>query len=129
MFEPRCRPSILCGTRAWAGCELDHPRVTGFFAATRSIPLGSARVWLVLSHPLLRRGYRARPPRPFLAPGDGVHELVVELSDDALGLTRPRWAFVRPLHALGRASEIDGRHNHHGAMTRSDSETFGVNLT
>ena len=44
MFEPRCRPCILCGTRAWAGCELDHPRVTRSFAATRSIPLGSARV-------------------------------------------------------------------------------------
>ena len=68
MFEPRCRPCILCGTWAWAGCELDHPRVTGSFAATRSIPLGSARVWLVMSRPLLRRGYRARPPRPILAP-------------------------------------------------------------
>ena len=60
MFEPRCRPCILCGTRAWAGCELDHPRVTGSFAATRSIPLGSARFRLRQTDRL----YRDRDPRP-----------------------------------------------------------------
>ena len=88
----------------------------------------------VLEHP--QEGYAVHVEvdlQPHHA-GDGFHELVVELSDDALGLTRPRWAFVRPLHALGRASEIDGRHNHHGAMTRSrtersESESFEMNLT
>ena len=61
--------------------------------------------------PWLEPAFHADVVLQFHHRGEGLRDVLVEQSDDALGLTRLRWAIIR-LHALGRTSEIAGRHNH-----------------